>query len=696
MEVRIEKGRVKVGDRWASLLSGTVQYWRLHPASWKQILQSVKDMGLETIETYIPWEYHEIKPGVFDFTGETDTRRNLVGFLQLAKEMDLWLLIRPGPFIYSEWTNMGVPTDVARYHRMHPYFTSRAAVYIREVCKILAPFLATRAGNIIMFQPDNETDPFECCYEEQLGLGEKPGDFQLFLKEKYQDIEKLNSRWGADLKTFEEARPIMSRIDLDSDFFKRYLDFQEFRANYVTQCVDFYAKEYRKNGFDIPAYTNIYDIFSVQDPIGLNKVVDLVSVDAYPSNEFPDKTFISGDELGHRRLGEVFRHLRTHSETAYIAEYECGIAHGLHYTAGILTPNHFVMTNLTALQSGIHGLNWYMLVNRDNFMMSPITEWGRKQKELFQVFAEFVKIYKEIDVPALEKLTHTSLFFNMRHQLIKGASADPSSLAIYNAGIDYELFNPDTGRLNKPLMFYSGPNWLPVADQEKLARYVEEGGNLVFFQSLPIYDEEFHKANVLGLRKPERVPDEPFLDHLATETEVDLGGWKAYTRAPFYVYDGQLPGEPIYGERVDTDLRDTGYEDNLYLRSLVVGHRYRVGYREARGKGSITVLGVRPTPEFATAIHHFLKIPIPIYSHASTVKPALFKGKDEYYAVLINIGDYPVEAALDISSGLLNSVQYEARCLRGSIQVNDAELDRGRLYVSLPRKNGTVIAIRKK
>ena len=399
MEVKIEKGYVWVGDRRASLLSGAVHYWRLHPNSWKAILQSIKDMGLETIETYIPWEFHELEKGIFDFTGETNSRRDLAGFLELVKETGFWLIVRPGPYIYSEWPNMGVPTDVAKYHRMHPYFTERAAVYIRELCKVLVPFLATKGGNVIMFQPDNETDPFEYCYEEQLGLGSEPGEFQTFLSKKYSDIGELNGHWGSNYRSFVDARPVMSVVDLSHDYFNRYVDFHEYRADYITKCVEHYCKEYQKNGMDIPSFTNIYDIFSVHDPIGLSKVVDLISVDAYPSNEFPDRNVSSGEALGHRRLEEVFKHLRTYEETSYIAEFECGIGHGLHYYSGVLFPNHFVMTNLTAVQAGIQALNWYMLVNRDNWMMCPINEWGRKQGELFDVFQEFTRIYKEIDVP---------------------------------------------------------------------------------------------------------------------------------------------------------------------------------------------------------------------------------------------------------------------------------------------------------
>ena len=193
IDVSIHKGRIRVGDREAPLLSGAVHYWRLHPGSWEQVLLSTKDMGLETIETYIPWEFHEIEKNAFDFTGETDSRRDLVGFLEMTREMGFWLVVRPGPYIYSEWVNMGVPTDVAGYHRLHEEFTSRASNYIRAVSEVLVPFQATQGGHIIMLQPDNETDSFEYCYEEQLGLSDEPGMFQDFLKDKYKDIEQLNT-----------------------------------------------------------------------------------------------------------------------------------------------------------------------------------------------------------------------------------------------------------------------------------------------------------------------------------------------------------------------------------------------------------------------------------------------------------------------------------------------------------------------
>jgi len=695
--VKIGRGRAWVGEKPVSLLNGAVHYWRHHPQSWEPILDSILEMGLETIDTYINWEFHEFEQGKLDFNGQTDRRRDLAAFLELTRQKGLWLIVRPGPFIYTEWVNMGVPTDVAAFHRMHPYFIERASGYIRSLCGVLRPFLATNDGHIIMVQAENEADPFIQCYEEQLGLGNAPGLFHEFLQVKYQDdIHMLNERWGSDYTKFEQARPVMDLIQIEPDYQLRYEDFLEFRADYVTRCVAHYAKEYRENGVDVPISHNTYNIYHVQDFARLTETVDLVGPDAYPPNEFPNRTSASGEELGMRHLQEVFRYFRTFSETAYIAEYQCGTGHGLHYYTGVLWPNHFVMQNLAAVQPGIQAWNWYMLVNRDNWMMSPINEWGRKQGEMFEVFAEMVKIYNDTDLPSWQKLTNTAVSFQLRYHRLKMAMEDPVLCAIYQAGIEYEFYNLDNRRIVKPLLFFAGPRWLSEAQQQALLEYVTAGGNLVFFTSLPLYQDLYQRLNLLELRRPDRIPEEPFLDHLATETEINLGEYKIRTRAPFFVYDHPTPGEPIYGTRVDTDaIMDTDFEENKFLRSLVIGHRYQVGYHEPRGAGSITVLGIAPTGDAIKAVHDWLGVSVPVYSSQPAVKVSIFERDSSYYLVAINTATHDVVAPIELNLSFEAGRVSQAKNLRSdpNFDLDSTMLSNGRLYLRMPRKNGTIIEI---
>lgn len=39
--------------------SGSIHYFRVVPEYWRDRLLKLKDMGLNTVETYIPWNFHQ-------------------------------------------------------------------------------------------------------------------------------------------------------------------------------------------------------------------------------------------------------------------------------------------------------------------------------------------------------------------------------------------------------------------------------------------------------------------------------------------------------------------------------------------------------------------------------------------------------------------------------------------------------------
>jgi beta-galactosidase len=131
--VKIAEKKIWVDGVSIRLLSGEIHYWRLDPSNWRPVLQRAREMGLNVIATYVCWDFHEIEPGRYDFRGETDRRRNLLGFLDLLTAEGFWIILRPGPYIYSEWRNNGVPDDAARLHRLDPAFQARALPYMRAV-----------------------------------------------------------------------------------------------------------------------------------------------------------------------------------------------------------------------------------------------------------------------------------------------------------------------------------------------------------------------------------------------------------------------------------------------------------------------------------------------------------------------------------------------------------------------------------
>ncbi len=140
-----------------TILSGAIHYFRVHPTDWHHSLYNLKAMGFNTVETYVPWNLHEPKPGEFTFQGMVDLAR----FLDEATELGLYIIVRPSPFICAEWEWGGLPAWLLADHTMRPRsrdpkFLECVARYYDELMPVLVPRQVTHGGNIIMMQVENE------------------------------------------------------------------------------------------------------------------------------------------------------------------------------------------------------------------------------------------------------------------------------------------------------------------------------------------------------------------------------------------------------------------------------------------------------------------------------------------------------------------------------------------------------------
>ncbi len=51
------------------LLCASLFPFRIPREEWKQRLDAVRDSGYQVIDVYLPWNFHELAPGEWDFTG---------------------------------------------------------------------------------------------------------------------------------------------------------------------------------------------------------------------------------------------------------------------------------------------------------------------------------------------------------------------------------------------------------------------------------------------------------------------------------------------------------------------------------------------------------------------------------------------------------------------------------------------------
>ncbi|NXV63975.1 GLBL2 protein, partial [Molothrus ater] len=149
------------------ILGGSMHYFRVPREYWEDRMLKMRACGLNTLTTYVPWNLHEKERGKFDFSKNLDLR----AFLSLAAKNGLWVILRPGPYICSEWDLGGLPSWLLQDPEMqlrttYKGFTEAVDAYFDRLMRVVVPFQAStilslslgykKGGPIIAVQVENE------------------------------------------------------------------------------------------------------------------------------------------------------------------------------------------------------------------------------------------------------------------------------------------------------------------------------------------------------------------------------------------------------------------------------------------------------------------------------------------------------------------------------------------------------------
>ena len=140
---------------------GDMHYNRVPREYWRDRMKMLRAMGLNTLTTYVFWNLHEPQPGEFDFSGQLD----IAAFVRTAQEEGLFVVLRPGPYVCSEWDFGGLPwwllkeTDLAVRTR-DPRFLDHMRRYLSKVGEQVKDLMIHRGGPIILTQVENEYGSF--------------------------------------------------------------------------------------------------------------------------------------------------------------------------------------------------------------------------------------------------------------------------------------------------------------------------------------------------------------------------------------------------------------------------------------------------------------------------------------------------------------------------------------------------------
>jgi beta-galactosidase len=138
------------------VLSGALHYFRVHPGQWADRIRKARQMGLNTIETYVAWNAHAPSPDEFLLDGGLDLGR----FLDLVAAEGMHAIVRPGPFICAEWTNGGLPAWLtvpgAAVRCNDPQYMAAVNRYLSQLAPVLVPRQVDQGGPVILVQVENE------------------------------------------------------------------------------------------------------------------------------------------------------------------------------------------------------------------------------------------------------------------------------------------------------------------------------------------------------------------------------------------------------------------------------------------------------------------------------------------------------------------------------------------------------------
>ncbi len=215
------------------LRCGEIHPTRVPKAYWRHRLQMCKAMGLNTVSVYVFWNYHERTPGEFTWEGRGD----LAEFIRIAQEEDLWVILRPGPYVCSEWEMGGLPWWLLKHEGIElrtrdPRFMEPVKRYMKAVGEHLGELQVTRGGPILMVQVENE-------YGYYSNDAEYMGELKQIFEDAGFDVPLFgcNQAWSLRNGHRDDLFPVVNFGSNPADAFRQL---RELRKDGPLMCGEFY------------------------------------------------------------------------------------------------------------------------------------------------------------------------------------------------------------------------------------------------------------------------------------------------------------------------------------------------------------------------------------------------------------------------------------------------------------------------
>lgn len=169
--IRFDNKCIQIEGRDVFVLSGAFHYFRVPKPLWHNRMEKLKSCGFNCVETYVPWNWHERRMPNSPKDESCLDMTDLEDFLNMAEEVGLYVILRPGPYICAEWSGGGFPQWIMHKKPAKTTFDtwlqSNDSEFLRwnehwykSVCKTVAPHQISNRPKgktgVIFFQVENE------------------------------------------------------------------------------------------------------------------------------------------------------------------------------------------------------------------------------------------------------------------------------------------------------------------------------------------------------------------------------------------------------------------------------------------------------------------------------------------------------------------------------------------------------------
>lgn len=547
------------------VFAAEIQYFRLEPKYWREILRRFKDTGLTCVSTYVPWECHTVRPpdedhpvGQFDFQGASDPRLNLRGFLDLVEKHELSLNFRPGPFCCAELPHGGLPAwlvcaepDLMVWdwqnrpaqgywiHRregsqpsyMHPDYLALVHRWFDAVDAVAIEHLQAHGGCISMINLDNEVSFL--VQDSFLGADYNPvnvrpgGLYHEFLQEKYTSARNLPYEGRFDC--FEDVHPPRHIPAEIAGNLAWYLDWAEFKQWLMCDYLHALREMHEENGVGEAVFmTNLNPHRPEGVPAGMPAFEKATG--GIVGYDFYRQPWLSYS--GYHSMARVCKLMTASLEFAFSAEFMGGTWDA--EPKARVSADHMRFMARCALAHGCKALSWFMFHDRDTWGDAPVSAHGHPRPSLevlgevvetcFQKVGDWASLQPVGDVGIVYELTsasHTHLGdpmpcadndLHVGGPVIDGVRAGQASAeyeglfrVVEQAGCQAGVIDVahDPGGLGAyKLVLLPGSPVLASAASSALAEYVRAGGTLVVTGAWPGRDETGEPMKFLGIARP--------------------------------------------------------------------------------------------------------------------------------------------------------------------------------------------------